>query len=467
MIATFAVIGLLARFFSSSGVGEFMLIRRSLYFLQPVILLGITVAVPRYLPMHPDPVERTHISAIGFWVVTIASLAAALVLFIQRPVFAQWIFGDTGQTPLVASLAVMSVAFGLHSYAYSYYRGLMHIRKANVLDAVNLALVPMVAVLLCARWDVAAVVLAIAVAMLAFTVLYCGDLWRKVIQSLRLGGDRAIARSLLTYGLPRIPGDLALAGLLFGAPLLLAHAADLHQVGRFSIAQTVLMLPGAALAPLSILLLPYVSARRADGDRQTIQRQAALLFHGLLDLSVFFALQMVAMADVVVVMWVGEGLADATPLVRLIMLAVPFYTIYFVFRSILDATTTFPVTAINLVLSFVVFVAFYFFFLQWQIVPTVSVTLGTVLAYMFLGLMTFVGFVAYYRPPSLIDGATLRMFLINIALAIAAYHAQSMVGESGLVSILIEFCAVAAFLAMLWRTRRDWIIAFVTKRSWS
>ncbi len=465
MIATFVVIGLIARFFSSSGVGEFMLIRRSLYFLQPLILLGITVAVPRFLPMHADPEKKAHIAAIGFWAVSFASLAAAALLLAQRPLFAQWVFGEADQTGLVTGLAAMAVAFGLHSYAYSYYRGLMHIRQANVLDSVNSALLPVLAVLLCAGHDVATAVVTLALTMIAFTLVHCRDLWRKVLHSLRLGGDAATAKSLLTYGLPRIPGDLALAGLLFGAPLLVAHAADLHQVGRFSIAQTVLMLPGAALAPLSILLLPYISARRADGDRRTIHRQTALLFHGLLDLSAFFALQMAVMADALVRLWVGEGLADAALLVRLIMFAVPFYALYFVFRSVLDATTAFPITTLNLVIAFLAFLGFYFLCLRWPLDPALSATLATVGAYVLLGIMTLTGFLVYYRPGNLFDPATLWILLVNLGLAVATYYLR-VVSKAGIpLSILIGLCAVAAFAVTAWRMERDWMGSFINRRA--
>jgi O-antigen/teichoic acid export membrane protein len=456
MLGTFFLYGLISRVFSAKGVGEYTLIRRALYFLQPVTMLGLTVAVPKYLPMQSDKHERAQIACVGFAIVMAFSITFAIITVYKQDFFAVLIFGDPHTQKLVLSFAALALAIGFHSYVFSYFRGTLEMKSANVLDLMNSAVLPLVAFIVCARFSVAVAVLVLAAATIICTAVSARPLWHDILVATKIKYSSDLTKVLLKYGLPRIPGDFALAGLLLGAPWLVAQNTDLAEAGRFAIAQTLLAVPGVALAALGIVMLPYVSERLAKGDIQTLKANNVILLHAILDVSLYFSFHVYIMADVIVRLWVGQALIGATFYIKILMLAVPFQVTYFVFRSVIDASTAKPVTTINMIIAFATFVIFYIFLGRSSFSPAHAVVFSLMIAYLFLGVLTFIAVNYFYGLHGFIDQKTIKIIIYNLGIAISVLVIRLIYSPSDIICVSLEGIALVIYFVIIIKNRRGW-----------
>jgi O-antigen/teichoic acid export membrane protein len=467
MLGGFVLYGLIARLFGPVAVGEYTIIRRALYVLQPFILIGITVAVPRFLAMATEESQRGQIAVVGVTAVLACSFSVALLMAGISDWLAEVMFGRADARNLVCGLAALTVAFGFHSVVYSYYRGIRDMRSANRLDVTNLFAVPLVAVVLSLRSGMAAMVAITALLTIIATTILASTLWRMVGSSLRAGRPKAaLTRTLFAYGLPRIPGDLALAGLLFGGAYVVAREVGLEAAGYFGVAQTLLMLPGTALAAFAVILLPYVSERLAADDIAAVQSSSALLFNALVDLGVYFALHVAIFADVILKLWLGADMLGAAPLVSVLMFSVPFYAVYFVFRSVLDAAAHRPLTTINLLLAFLTCVVLYALLAFAGLDRAFAAAWALGGSFVVLGSLTMAGVVRLLKVHRLITRGTMTMFAANLLIAGLAYGARHVgVGDSTLIWITVEALCMSTLAAVLLIRRRDWLVALRARAS--
>jgi O-antigen/teichoic acid export membrane protein len=237
---------------------------------------------------------------------------------------------------------------------------------------------------------------------------------------------------------------------------IVAQQATVHQAGYFGVGQALLVLPGVALAAVSVVLLPYATERLAAGDVAGVQVQATRLFHAIADISVYVCLHFALFADVILRLWLGDAMQGATEAVRILMIAVPFYSVYFSFRSIVDAASHRPTTTINLVVSFACFAAVYAVLQFLSFEPSRAAAFALCAAFMVLGGLTVAAVGRYIRIVDFFDTATIKILGLNLMLAAAAFFARNLAElPTGLV-IIIELLCVHVFVTMLFWQKRGW-----------
>jgi O-antigen/teichoic acid export membrane protein len=334
---------------------------------------------------------------------------------------------------------------------------------ANILDIINSAILPLAAVAASAHFSVAVSFFVLATATVLWTALVARPLWQEIWIAMHARYSSTLTKALLKYGLPRIPGDFALAGMVLGAPWLVAQHSNLSEVGHFAIAQTLLIVPGAGLAALAIVLLPYVSERLAVGDIQAVKNNSVRLFHAVIDNSIYFCLHVSIMADHIVGLWVGQSMLGASSLVRILMFSVPFYTTYFVFRSVLDASTTRPITTINLVMAFGVFAICYYLLMQIKISAAVAAAISLSAGYLVLGLLTFIALIKFYGTGGFFDKKTLKMLIFNCIIAAGILAPRLLLELSDVTYFSFEALALCLYGVIAVKARREWAVSLLRK----
>src|SRR5438045_761968 len=125
---------LVAVHFGQSGFGEYALSRRTLSLISPLAVVGVDVAIARYVAYalaQRSGKERGYAgAALLIMAVTVAVVSAALLIF--QDFFADLFFGSTAYTDLITPLPVMLIGSGLHVVAYGYLRGRSLIQRANI-----------------------------------------------------------------------------------------------------------------------------------------------------------------------------------------------------------------------------------------------------------------------------------------------------------------------------------------------
>src|SRR4051812_48566048 len=118
-----ASLAVISRRLGQVDLGLYTLERRSMAFLQPVVLLGLSVATPRFIALSLGAREEsgpTYASA-GVAVVGAAATILAAVMFLFPAPFAATVFGDTQELALTRALAGFVFATALFQIVYSVY----------------------------------------------------------------------------------------------------------------------------------------------------------------------------------------------------------------------------------------------------------------------------------------------------------------------------------------------------------
>jgi O-antigen/teichoic acid export membrane protein len=360
----------------------YVITRRTISFLFPVILLGAMVGITRFAAMStaPEMARRYLKGALSYVLPLGLGLWGATALF-ARPL--SWtIFGTHEQAPLMAPVGLMTLGIALHGVAYGYLRGRGASVVANALQLTVLALAPCGAFLL--YTDMSAVLWFTGAAWAISALL---SVWRGMFGETP-GGSRRQGAELLRYGLPRVPGDVALGALLTipGYVALRTHGLDLS--GEVGFGATLLNIAAAVFSPVALLLLPSASAQLAAGDHAGLADRVRQMSRIILLASFALMAGFEVLATPVLAIYLGPTGEQYVPMARLIFLGALPFAYFNGMRSVLDAYFRTPRNGVNLSKAFLLLLLGSLFHL---FVPTPWFTMGIVLlvALLYLGWATW------------------------------------------------------------------------------
>jgi len=357
LVGGLLVVALFGRMFGAVALSEYLLLRRVVAWLQSGTDLGLGVALPRYVAHAVDKpvVERQAYFLAALACGGIPALGLGIVLMSARNFFARWLFGSVQGVHLILPLLVFLLGFMVHGYVYGYYRGRLAMGRANGLQLCNIALVPLGAVIAFFRSGSVGLI----VSVMGIAMLFCAGLLAIPIVRQPGGGPpfklTPHARELLRYGIARVPGDFGHGALLALGPVIASHYLPMGQVSHLLLGLSILMAVSVSVAPLGLLLLSTASMMLAQKRLDEFRSRLSHLMAAVLELSTFACMQLLVFADVLVRAWVGPQFLEGLTVIRILLLATPFYLFFASLRSVIDAASVTPYNARNVLFSLAVF----------------------------------------------------------------------------------------------------------------
>ena len=346
------VISVFGHWWGLALLGEYLLLRRVASWFQPLSHLGMGVALPRYIAysMYRFPGSELEYFAASATCILVFNSAFALGLYYGRNSLSILLFGNAQLSRLVAPLCVLMLGMGAQAAVYGYHRGCLQMKRAGALQ-VAVALAPLVAAMTLYRLrSVVAVVSFVGFLLLliaaGFAVPILRSLDRRCFTKMR-----ARASELLKYGLLRLPGDLSNGALLAIGPIVAMHFMPIAVVSKLLIASAMLAALSVSTEPLGLVFLSKISMMLANGRNEEVRRYTTCLAQAAISISVFLTIQVLVFADVLVRMWIGPSAANDMLVIRIVLIAVPFYLFYTSLRSVIDAGSIRPRNAINTLTS--------------------------------------------------------------------------------------------------------------------
>jgi len=359
-VAATIVISLVGKMLGPVLLGEYLLVRRMASWLQAVVVVPSGVALPRYVAVAADDsgaVRQSYfVSALlvggGFAI----ALCLVLVLW-ERPV-SLLLFGDPALTSLALPLGLFLLGLAVHGAVFGFYQGLLSMGRACAMQICNLALFPVfVVALLYRQHSIPLIVVAMSILMIVCALLFAAPIVRGVRLGAVLARVRTTSRELLSFGLSRTWGDFGLQAVLSLPAVVAAHYLPIRSVSFLLLGSSFLALVGAATLPLGTVLLSQVTRSLAMQRTQELRVQLAYFIHALIELSVFVSIQLLALSGAIVRIWVGEGFLAGLRVIQIVMLAVPFYSVYGGLRSVVDAAAVKAYNTRNIFISLAIFLA--------------------------------------------------------------------------------------------------------------
>jgi len=351
----------LAADFGTGDFSNYALSRRIVSLIQPIVLLGMAVALPRQLAsIHENDIQdssRYFIASVLWPLILCGVFAITALLF---PGWLAYIFlGSADMSFLMFPIVVMICGLVWQSLVYSYFRGKMQISSANILQLITMGIVPVTVFFVSS--NISMVLLLTGACWLLIPVLFLVPEWPAFIKHGMPG--KLHLNELYFFGLQRVPGDIAYALLFAAPPLITAHYFGITEAGFVAFGITLLNMASAALNPISIILLP-------EARKMVVEKKFDLLFtrSRKLILNVFFlsAVGVVifeVFASPILNLYLGSADPQLIMVTRLLVPGALGLALFVVLRSIIDAYYKKALNTLNVLLSFSVFLIFILFFL--------------------------------------------------------------------------------------------------------
>ena len=344
---------LAAHYLGTTGFAEYAVSRRTISILYPIVLLGLGVGLPRYVAIaagRGDQESQARYLGATLWCVGLSAVVCVVILNAFPGGLAYLFFGSREYASLLFPMSLVVAGTSLHAIAYSYFRGLLNMRVANLLQFVNFGLMPLMVFLLYNR-SVQSVLTALGIlsigvagAALAFTP------WRAAAKN-----NRKQAKELLRFGIQRVPGDFILMALFALPATFVAHKSGIRAAGFVAFGISMLNVIGSFFSPFGLILLPKAGTLLAAGRNGELRRQVWLLTRITLVVSAVLAVGMAIGAETLMRVYLGPDFTEGARTLRLLLLAAVPYSLYTVVRNVIDAFHELGVTTMILAAGFGVF----------------------------------------------------------------------------------------------------------------
>lgn len=353
LVSGILVYKLAASLFGKMGFSEYALSRRAVSFIQPALLLGLGVGIPRYIAYSTnDKIKSDSYFLAGFLVLLVASAAFFALFNLNSKTVSFLIFGSNGYAFLVYPISLMLFGLVLHALTYSYFRGHIMMIKANMLQIINMGVVPLIVFYI--SDTVSALLYYTGMLWIIVSCVFLFLVFRKIRVSFSKLFERT--RELFIYGIQRVPGDFGLAALLSLPAFFTSHIGSVKEAGYVSFGVSVLNMIGAAFAPIGIILLPKASQLIASNSWDILERYTK----NILKITVFLTASGVILFEVfakdILILYLGKELSDIVFMVRILIISAVAYNIYIATRSIIDAIYVKAINTRNIIISLALFV---------------------------------------------------------------------------------------------------------------
>lgn len=352
---------------SDIGFSEYTLSRRNISFLQPLLMVGLGVAVPRFVSIYPN--RNTFLPSSLFIMGVISCFFVLISLFINK-LLAHIFFGDSLYAPYILPLMLLLSGYGFHALIYGFLRGKKEVYFSNLIQLFNIGLIPLV--VLFYTQDIKSILYWNSILICSNLIVITVFIFKKHSIHLNKTAFKEDVVVLLQYGLPRVLGDFALLALLtFPTYIVLNMQKELILAGDVAYSITLFNLVGAVFGPLCLVLLPEIAGFMSEKRIDLIQKRFNVFVVGSLLLTFLGYLFFLIFHEFILTLLLGKNHRKELFDVASIVLTGSFgYVLYIVLRSFLDAIHVKAKNAANILLSFGVYVTL----LVFGYLNTVSIT---------------------------------------------------------------------------------------------
>ncbi len=363
---------------------EFTVSKRLNAFLIPLLMIGLGVSLPKFLPISS---EKKQVSIYYTSLIIICSLflfITVLFLFIPK-VFSDIVFGDSFHKRLI--LANLGYVFSLmfHSCLYNYFRGKFNFKISGFMQAFNLGILPFVFIFVAGSIEQYFIYTGI------FTIISCIVVSVVFVPLIKLQWSeiKENLNQIVAYGIQRMPGDVFL-GLFLAVPSFIGtNYFSLTEGGQIAFCLSLFNITIAFMSPINIILLPRASKIVHEKDYTQLKSITFQLLKMSTLLGIFNLLVIFLFADFIIKIFNVSDIESTSYILKIIFTGVIGYSIFSVIRSIIDAFYNKARNSFNILLAFALFVFILFLLKYFNVLTLANSLISFSICVNFLGLITY------------------------------------------------------------------------------
>jgi O-antigen/teichoic acid export membrane protein len=463
IIALVVVTRLLAEGLGPEGFGAYSLARRTLSTVDPFSTLLMGVAVTRYIAITREARSQYAYLVAGILLGVLPSFAILLVGLLLKSRLALLVFHSELYTRLLVPTLILIFCYSFFVLLYAFYRGMGKMGRANVWQLGVIGIGPAIIAWVYARsGQIDTIILLMALLLGSSFLPLIFHTVRAIKEGVTAGEIRESADDLFRYGLPRVPGGVAFAGLLAIGPFLAPYFGSLKDAGYFVAGQSILRVVEGVTESFGRVALAKAATIFADEQNEFLGEGTTDIIAFVVHLGIYATIHLIIWSDQIVLVLLGDQYTDALPLMRVLLTAITPFLAYSMLRSIIDAVETKAVNTVFVCVAFVLALAVSYLLgsLGFGII---GLGIGSALGFVTLGGLTVRFLWKKYRlnvAPIKLNG----VLLLNAALLIGTiilrpwlesiWHGASPLVIAG----FLEGSLALVYLLVLWKWKVRWMI---------
>lgn len=352
MLCSFAINKLLANRLSVDDFGQYNVIKRSVQVLSFIMLAGVSIALPRYIPLYRSGQPPRRIAPLlmaSIIYIIGVSLAVCLIVMLFSARMQDIIIGQNDNQGLLFIALAYAFILALSQYVLAYYRGTGNFRWYNGANlGIQLAcIVPLVLLPVLTTTNVFSSWLIIT---LLFVGSYLGrELWNKRHSlSTPYASFRSSLRTIIKYSSGRMVADFFQFSLSAFPLVYISNTQGLQATAYFSVGITFVSMITPFFSFMGIILLPYVSQAIARHEMAAASRLITRLSLIYTATAIGIILVLGLFTEFLTSLLFASDYVVTVPLTRIMILAILPQAAYMLYRNTVDAVSVIPFNAIIL-----------------------------------------------------------------------------------------------------------------------
>ena len=363
MVCAFVVTKLLSNRLSVEDFGQYNLIKRSVQVLSFMMLAGVGIALPRYIPLYQKGEQQKPI---------VPLLTAALIYIIGITLiicFVCGVFGDRMHLIILGekgndSLFVIALAYAfilaMAQFVFAYYRGTGNFKWYNATQlSIQMAIIlPLVFLPVLTSKNVFFSWLIITTLLVG---VYMGREWfiRKKAH-FTMASVKTELKTIVKYSSGRLLADFFLFSLSAFPLIYIGNTQGLQSTAYYSVGITFVTMVTPLYSFMGIILLPYVSESIANRELHQANHFVNKLAAGYIALALFITAVIYVFVRFLTLFFFSDSYLVTTDLSRIMILSILPQSLYLLYRNPIDAVSVIPYNTIILGICLIALVvAFY------------------------------------------------------------------------------------------------------------
>lgn len=358
MLCSFIINKLLASRLSTDDFGQYNVIKRSVQVLSFVMLAGVGIALPRYIPLYKKGKDRKPIAplltAALIYICSVTIIICLICLSFSSDM-QHLILGESDNLRLLLIALAYAFALAMAQFAFAYYRGIGDFKWYNGSQlGLQLAIIlPLIILPILTATNVFASWLIITIAMVS---IYLGRvLWRNGIHH-PLHNLRIELKTIVKYSSGRLVADFFLFSLAAFPLIYICNTQGLQPTAYYSVGITFVTMVTPLFSFMGIILLPYVSECIAKKEMPAANRFINRLTMLYVVSALFITLILYMFISFFTSVFFSENYLMTTDLSRIMLLSILPQALYRLYRNPIDAVSVVPYNTIILGVCLVIMI---------------------------------------------------------------------------------------------------------------
>lgn len=329
--------------------GLFILMRRWVTILLPLLTLNLSIGLARYVSYEKDQ-ARFYLNISLIVSIVLSSFIFIFVTLFNKT-FSKLLFSDANYSNFVFILMVFLFANILNLIPYSYFRGKMDMNAANILRILFTGfpvLLGLVLLLIKIKNNAHILTLYFLIYSLWGVIIGCyylrGEFFPVLKTTFETNRETIFSKSrgIFTFSLVRIPAVFFNSLILSFPALIAAYKISVVAAGYMGIVVAVLRLLAIFSMPFNMIFVPKFSSLIKDNHMENIRQYSMVVLDFIFTFLPILVVIIFGLTRYIILMWVGSAYLVTVNSVAIAILFSMFYLAFALIRGILDGLFVFP-----------------------------------------------------------------------------------------------------------------------------